>query len=154
MITIADRLGEPTMRWVAAFEAGGCMALLRGDLAEVERCAKQALKIGSEAGEPDAFMIYGAQIGPVRLIQGRVSDVSRASAERAGKPAVASMEGFAGVDVVWLGRGDDAAAIVAEAAADSFEHVPWDPNRTSTLALYADAAAQAGAPTPRRSCTS
>ena len=44
----------------------------------------------------------------------------------------------------WLGRGEEAAAIVAEAAADRFEHVPWDLVRTIALALYADAAAQTG----------
>ena len=43
----------------------------------------------------------------------------------------------------WLDRAEEAAAIVAEAAADRFEHVPWNWNATIALALYADAAAQA-----------
>jgi hypothetical protein len=45
----------------------------------------------------------------------------------------------------WLGRRSEAAAIVTEAAADRFEHVPWESTRSSALAMYADAAAQAGA---------
>jgi hypothetical protein len=44
----------------------------------------------------------------------------------------------------WLGRGEEAAAIVAEAARKRFAHVPWEQTRTAALALYADAAAQAG----------
>ena len=41
-----------------------------------------------------------------------------------------------------LGRGGEAAAIVTEAAADSFEHVPWESTRSNALAM---SAAQAGA---------
>ena len=33
MVTIAERLGEPTLLWVATYSGKGCLALLRGDLA-------------------------------------------------------------------------------------------------------------------------
>ena len=143
MIAIAERLGEPTMRWVAAFAAGGCMALLRGDLAEVERCARQARQIGSDSGEPDAAMIYAAQIANVRLVEGRVSDVSVLDRIVQANPLISTWKAALAWTLCWLGRRGEAAAIVADAAADRFEHVPWDSNRTSSLALYADAAAQA-----------
>jgi tetratricopeptide (TPR) repeat protein len=143
MIAIAERLGEPTTRWTAAFSAG-CGALLRGDLAEVERCAKQALHIGRDAGQPDAFMIYATQIGFVRLIQGRVSDVGVLEENVRANPLLPAWRATLAWTLCWLGRGSEAAAIVAEAAADRFEHVRWDQSRTGALALYADAAAQAG----------
>ena len=44
----------------------------------------------------------------------------------------------------WTGSFDQGAAIVKEAARDRFDHIPWDAVRTTTLALYAEAAAQSG----------
>ncbi len=143
MTMIAERLGEPTMRWAAAFSGAG-LALVRGDLGEIERCAKQALHIGSDAGEPDVFMIYAAQIGPVRLMQGRVSDVAALEQTVQAHPLIPAWKAALAWTLCWLGRGDEAAAMVAEAAADRFEHVPWDTSRKIALGLYADAAAQAG----------
>jgi class 3 adenylate cyclase/tetratricopeptide (TPR) repeat protein len=144
MSAIAERLGDPTMRWLAALVARAGMALLRGDLAEVERCAKQGLQIGSDAGQPDAYGFYAGQLGVVRLVQGRVSDVLALEKIVRAQPLVATWKAALAWSLCWLGRGGEAAAIVAEAAADRFEHVPWDWQRTSVLAMYADAAAQAG----------
>jgi hypothetical protein len=42
----------------------------------------------------------------------------------------------------WAGSFDQSGAIVREAAADRFEHVPWDTVRMTALALYAESAAQ------------
>ena len=144
MAAIAERLGEPTMRWVSAFTARACMPLLRGDLVEVERFAKQALPIGRDAGQPDAFMIYASLIGNVRLVQGRVSDVAALEQIVEANPLLSTWKAALAGTLCWLGRDSEAAAIVAEAAADDFERVPWDNNRMATLAMYADAAAQAG----------
>jgi hypothetical protein len=143
MTAIAERLGEPTMRWEAAFSARAGLAQLRGDLARIERHAKQALQIGRDAGQPDAFMIYAAQIGYVRLMQGGITDVLALEQIVQANPLIATWKAALAWTLCWLGRGDEAAAIVANAATDRFEHVPWDSNRTSALALYADAAAQA-----------
>jgi class 3 adenylate cyclase len=145
MTAIADRLGEPTMCWVAAFSAGGCMALLRGDFAEVERYSKQGLEIGREAGQPDAFVMYASQIGPVRIIQRRGGDVAGVEQAMQANPLLpAAWKAGVAWSLCWLSRGGEAAAIIADAAADRFEHVHWDSGRTAALAPYADAAAQAG----------
>jgi class 3 adenylate cyclase/tetratricopeptide (TPR) repeat protein len=142
MAALAERVGDPTIRWTCAYHAG-CLALLRGNLAAAERNAKQALRIGRDAGEPDAFMLYAAEIGIVRLIQGRVSDVVALEQSVHANPLIAAWKASLAWTLCWLGRTEDAAAIVAEAARDRFEHVPCDSTRSATFALYAEAAAQA-----------
>ena len=63
--------GEPSMRWNATFAGGAAQALLRGDLARAEELAEEALRIGSEADQHDARLIYGAQLTRIRVYQGR-----------------------------------------------------------------------------------
>jgi tetratricopeptide (TPR) repeat protein len=120
------------------------MARLRGDLAKAERCAEQTLQAAVDAGEPDGSMLYGAQISFLRILQGRAGEVV-APLEQSAKanPLIPAFMAALAWALCWLGRGDEAAAIVAEAARDRFEHVPWEQTRTAALAMYADAAAQA-----------
>jgi tetratricopeptide (TPR) repeat protein len=143
MTAIAE-VEEPTIRWAAVGIARASMALLRGDLAEAERYAKQALKIGRDAGEPDAFIAYAMQIFPVRLMQGRLSDLVPLEQSVQASPLVPVLKASLAWSLCWLGRGDEAAAILTEAAADRFEHLPWDHARMSALTMYAEAAAQTG----------
>jgi hypothetical protein len=59
-IAIAERVGEPAMRYRAAYDAEACVALVRGDPAAAEHGAVRALQIGTDAGQPDAQMIFSA----------------------------------------------------------------------------------------------
>jgi tetratricopeptide (TPR) repeat protein len=145
MVAISERLGEPTMRWQVAVSVRGGVAVLRGDLVAAERYAEQALQLGSDAGEPDGSLIHGAQIIFLRVLQGRAGEVV-ALLEQSAKanPLIPAWKAALAWSLCWLGRGDDAAAIVAEAARDRFAHVGWELGRMPALALYADAASQAG----------
>jgi tetratricopeptide (TPR) repeat protein len=87
-------------------------------------------------------MMYAGLMSPVRVLQGRVSDPDEQIVQA--NPFQPSWKAGLAWLLCWLGRGGEAAGIVAEAAADRFEHLPWDQSRKGTLALYADAAAQAG----------
>jgi tetratricopeptide (TPR) repeat protein len=145
MIAVADRLGEPTMRWQVAVSVIGGAALLRGDLVEAERAAEQALTMGSDAGEPDRFMIHAAQTIFRRILQGRAGEIVAPLEQSVqANPLIPAWKAALAWTLCWVGRGDEAAAIVAEAARDRFAHVPWELGRMPALAMYADAAAQAG----------
>ena len=145
MAAVAERLGEPHMHWQVAFNAGACMAMLRGDLPGLERCAEQGLEIGSEAGEPDALMISGAQLVLLRVMQGRAGEVVEMLEQGVkANPLISAWKATLAWTLCWLDRRDEAAAIITDAATDRFEHLPWEPSRASALATYADAAAQAG----------
>jgi tetratricopeptide (TPR) repeat protein len=143
---IAERVGDPAMRSTAAYNAT-CVALLHGDLATAEHGAMRALQIGTAGGQPDAEMIFGAQIMHVRLLQGRAAEiVDQLEQSVAANPRIPAFKGLLTCSLCWLDRRDEAARLVAQAAEDRFEHVPHDSVRTTALTLYADAAAQAGEP--------
>lgn len=55
------RLGQPTLRWLTRFLEAH-RAFISGTLTDSERLAEEALDIGTETGQPDAFNIYGAQV--------------------------------------------------------------------------------------------
>ena len=57
----ASSLGQPIFRWFVGFLTAH-RAMVAGQLDESERLAGEALNIGMETGQPDAFNIYGAQM--------------------------------------------------------------------------------------------
>jgi class 3 adenylate cyclase/tetratricopeptide (TPR) repeat protein len=143
MVAIAERLGEPHMRWIAGFAKAGLL-YVHGELAATEQAAQQALEIGGAAGEPDAYMVFGSQISMVRWMQGRANELTELVEQTAqAYPRIHAWKSALAAVLCWVGRVDEAAAIVEQAAADGFEHVPWDLVRLTTLAQYADAASQA-----------
>jgi class 3 adenylate cyclase len=144
MYALAERVGEPTMRWLATLIAKGCMPLMLGDLAASEAGALQAFQIGTEAGEPDAAALFGGQIFQLRALQGRAAETVEQLAEAVqANPLLPAFNAALAWTLCWLDRRDEAAQIVARAAADGFEHVPRDAARGAALVWFADAAAQA-----------
>ena len=139
---IAEQTRQPTQRWNAGFLAAG-MTCMRGELEAGERLAEQALQLGQEAGQPDAAVIYGATIVLIRMVQGRGAEVialiERMVTEYPGVPA---WEAALAYTCCLIDRRPEAAEILARAAAQHFEHLPYDQNRMVGLGLYADTAAQ------------
>ena len=62
----------------------------------------------------------------------------------AANPAIPAWRAALAQALCWLGRTEQAAAIITDAAADGFEHVRWDITRLATLVMYAEPAALAG----------
>ena len=153
---LADDLGQPSLRWFALFHSA-CEALLRGNLAEAERFAEEALQAGGGAGQPDALMVYRTVLLPIRVHQGRGREVVEAyelranentrnpSSAGARKPTLRAVRRASMAwAYCWLGRTAQGAAMVDAAARDRFDHVPWDQTRLTVLALFADAASLGG----------
>lgn len=57
------------------------LAALDGDVARAEHLAEEALSLGLHAGQPDAFIVYGAQLVFVRWLQGRLPELVDAVAQ-------------------------------------------------------------------------
>ena len=139
---IAEQTRQPTQRWNAGFVAAAMMCM-RGELEAGERLAERALRLGQEIGQPDAALIYGSTIVVNRMVQGRGAEVialvERTVAEYPGVPA---WEAALGYTCCLIDRRPEGAEILARAAAQHFEHLHYDSNRMTGLALYADTAAQ------------
>jgi len=142
-MTLAERVGQPGMRWHAHY-AAGLLALLKGDLDEAERFAELAYAIGQE-GEPDALMMYGGQSALVSAERGRqeeIVDLTEQIVEsNPGLPLFRS--GL--IDLyAHVGRGDDARRLLAEMHAAGFAALPRDQTWTTTYAWLARATAALG----------
>lgn len=141
---IAEELGQPTLRWMATWHAAAWQ-LLRGDLAAGESLAERAFVIGQEAGQPDAVLVYGAQLSFARRYQGRGQEIV-AAIERSVRayPGIPAWRAGLASTLCWVDRRVEAAEILEKASAQRFEDIPRGPTKTMTLALYADAASQTG----------
>jgi DNA-binding SARP family transcriptional activator len=141
---IATELGQPSLIWFARYIAAG-WALMRGELARGEELAQEALQLGTDAGQPDAILIFATQLFSTRVYQGRGDEVATmVERSAAAYPLLEGWQAGLAWAYCWLGRQAQAAAIVEHAAGEGFDHVAWGPERALTLALYADATAQAG----------
>jgi class 3 adenylate cyclase len=139
---LADQIGQPTLLWFDRFVRAG-LELLHGDLAAGERLAEDAWQLGQEAGQPDALLVYGAQISFIRSYQGRQDEILEMLRQSAS--AFAGVPGFrAGLagTLCSLDLHDEARPILEEAASDRFEHLGSNLGTLTALATYADAAFQ------------
>src|SRR5262249_20330573 len=142
----AAKLGQPILDWVAAYNRAG-WGLMRIPMAAADELVEEAFRLGQRAGEPDAVFIYGAQLASVRSYSGRGEEVSGMLEQSVSAyPELAVWRAAMAHVYCLLGRNDEAAAVVEQAAAKGFRDVPRDQTSTTAIALYADAAAQAGVP--------
>ena len=76
MERLAAELGQPVPRWLAG--AGRAQwNTLTGDFDEAERGATECLAEGQAAGQPDALMMFLAQLFTIRLHQGRLEELAQ-----------------------------------------------------------------------------
>jgi class 3 adenylate cyclase/tetratricopeptide (TPR) repeat protein len=144
MDRLADELSQPTLRWFVAWHRF-CLVYLAGRLEEAEQTAIEALQIGNDGGEPDAVMIYGAEIAMVRLDQGRLGElaplVEQAVADNPGLP---SFRPLLAICYLESNRLDDARHLFASDAANGFSDMPYDLVWAAGLGLWAHVCAALG----------
>jgi class 3 adenylate cyclase/tetratricopeptide (TPR) repeat protein/RecA/RadA recombinase len=141
---IAERLGQPTLRWMALI-AQATRATLAGDPEEAEQLAFAALELGTATGQPDSAALFGAQLANVRSMQGRgneLVDLLRQLADdNPGMPGFATLLAMFYCD---LDRPDDARALLEPFVADRFTSLPMDPVWPVFLASAAYSVAELG----------
>jgi hypothetical protein len=141
---IAERTRQPTHRSIAHYQAAA-LRYMRGELGAAERLAEEAFRIGRAAGEPGAALFCGVILTESRVFQGRGAEMAAANEQAvANLPGVTSAEPELARLYCYINRRNDAAEMLARAAAKRFERIPHDPSRVCSLAMYADAAAQTG----------
>lgn len=75
MSSISERTGQPILSWLTRYTQA-MRAAIAGDVQSSERLAEQALELGTASGQPDALTFYGGQLMRVRLMQGRLDELS------------------------------------------------------------------------------
>ena len=143
---LTTRLGQPRLQFVLGTQET-VRAQFDGHLDEAERSANTAVALGLETGEPDALSLFAAQLGPIRWQQGRLSEVAellgQIVAEAPGVAVFGAMQALAEADA---GRAGRARELLERAGTDGFAGVPADPVQLGTFALWAEVAADLGAP--------
>ena len=71
---MAERLEQPIFAWGHTFSMG-MRALVAGDTDRAEELATQALQIGADSGQPDAAIIFGAQLMNVTGQRGTMKEL-------------------------------------------------------------------------------
>ncbi len=139
----AERIGQPFNHWQVAFHRAW-KGVLEGDLEAAEEAATDALTLGTEAGQPDAFAYYGAQLISVRHKQGRLHEVvpliEQAVKDNPGLPAFRAV-------LVWAKSHDaaldDVSHLLDVEVANDFP-MSVDLQWLTSQVLWAEAAARCG----------
>jgi class 3 adenylate cyclase/tetratricopeptide (TPR) repeat protein len=134
--SLAASVPEPLIAWTRLLEES-TFALLQGDFQASEQWATQAYETGTASGQPDAVMIFGAQLSAVRFWQGRFGELVEQIVQFAGEQdSLPAWRASAALALIESGREDEAREL---ALAEDFQSVPWDQIWSTTMVLWADA---------------
>jgi class 3 adenylate cyclase len=137
MHTLSARLQQPALTWMSTFISAAA-AIRRGDHERSEQGAEAALRIGTESGQPDAFLFYGAQIIPSRLQQGTLGElrpmVEAAVVDNPGLPGIRAWLAVADLEA---GDTERALQLIQAESADAFASVPYDLLWLTSLSSFA-----------------
>ena len=136
---LVEQLDQPFMVWVESLQRA-TRALIAGDADTAEQFAGFAFRVGTESGQPDAFIIYGAQMLMVSWWRGSLGDmvtlIEGAVADNPGLPF------FKGVLAMAHAEGDrpgPAREILARFGETGYR-LPMDVTWLTGMVAYAEAA--------------
>ena len=142
---LVERLDQPFLNWVHTLQRV-TRALIAGDTDEAEKWATEALTIGTEGGQPDAGVIFGAQFIMVSLWRGTLADliplILQAIADNPGLPVFVAALTLAHSEADHF---DESRHLLEGFAGAGFE-LPLDPTWLTGMIAYADAAIECGDP--------
>ncbi len=137
MQALAAEIGEPRMVWnLAVFQA--FEDVMEARFVDGEREAERALGIGTEIGEPVAFMLYAGQLFMNRSFAGRYDDVVPLLEQAiAADPASVPFRLAHAISCAVIGREAEATAVLAAGAAAGFADIPRDHQWMTAVVGYA-----------------
>jgi tetratricopeptide (TPR) repeat protein len=142
---LVEELDQPFLNWVHTLQRT-TRALISGDCERAEELATEALRIGTDGGQPDAFIVYGAQIIMVNLWRGTLEPlvplIEQASADNPGLPVFNAALALAHAEA---DRTEETRSLLADFALRGFD-LPLDATWLTGMIAYADAAAECGDP--------
>ncbi len=139
MRSTAETLDQPSLNWVLTF-VRATRAQISGDTDRAEQLAEEALQIGTEGGEPDAALIWGAQTLIVSLQRGTMGElvpfITQTVADNPGIRTYIAVLAMAYVEGDHL---DEARLLLEEFAAGDFD-LPMDSAWLTGMVSYSGAA--------------
>jgi len=136
---LVEQLDQPFLNWVHTLQRT-TRALIAGDSYRAEELATEALQIGTDGGQPDAFIVFGAQIIMVNLWRGTLSAlvplIEQAIADNPGLPVFSAALALAHAEA---DRTEETRSLLEGFAGMNFE-LPLDATWLTGMIAYADAA--------------
>jgi class 3 adenylate cyclase len=71
---LVERLNQPVLRWTYLFTRAW-RAMMAGDTDVADQFARESFQIGTDSGQPDAFVMYGGQLITIGLQRGTLGDL-------------------------------------------------------------------------------
>jgi hypothetical protein len=138
MESLAERIREPFYRWHAK-AVRGTQALIFGQTALAERCAREALEFGARFGEETARHMYCTQMVGLLQMQGRLAEAEPLAREMMLLHAgVRGWVARVGVIDGLLGRREQARRCLGEIMARGLDWIHREPFALSGLCTVAD----------------
>ena len=135
MRTLASSIPEPTLAYLGLIHEAG-WAIVEGELQAAEALAREAFHAGKASGEPDAVQTLGAQMFPIRHVQGRLGELAEASVRLAvSDDNRSAWRAAAALALVEDGRPDDARELVL---AEDLASIPADPGWSIAMLYWAE----------------
>jgi tetratricopeptide (TPR) repeat protein len=136
-----DEAGLPNDRW-SLKRRQAVRLLVAGSTDQAERAATEALAAGRASHQPDAGLIYAAQLGMIRMVQGRLAEIEPALGTFVQRDPNAITRGLVAFLYCDLGRLAEAEALLARDAGNDFTDVPYEVAWLSVMTAYARVAAE------------
>ena len=142
---LVEELDQPFFHWVHTLQRT-TRALIAGDCHQAEALATEALQIGTDGGQPDAFIVYGAQMIMVNLWRGTLDPliplIEQAITDNPGLPVFGAALALAHAEA---DHTEETRELLTEFALTGFD-LPLDATWLTGMIAYADAAAECGDP--------
>jgi hypothetical protein len=136
------------LTWVTTFHEAA-NALLTGDPDRAEGLANDALQVGTDSGQPDAFAFYGTQLLGARLEQGRLGELTSLIAQLASdNPRITAYHAALCLAHLEAGESVEALELLHGRATDGFASVNHDTAWLDAMANYAKTAIELQAAGP------
>jgi len=133
---LANQVGQPSFKWADLFYRGA-RERIAGNLDEAERLATEAAAMD----EPDAFMVFAAQIAGIRWEQGRAEEL-RDLMEQAidNFPGISGFRAGLAIFDALLDRFDDARRMLDAELERGLDQIPRDQSELASLVIWSDVA--------------
>ena len=138
---LVEKLDQPFLNWVHRLQRA-TRALISGDTDQAEQLATEAFQIGTDGGQPDAFIIFGAQTIMVNLWRGTLDAlvplIEQAIADNPGLPVFVAALALAHAEA---DRTAETRALLEGFSKMNFD-LPLDATWLTGMIAYADAAVE------------
>ena len=140
-MTLADQIGQPTLRWIAMWTRV-LRSWLDGDLEAAETQTNDAFALGFESEQPDATVVPGVLLMFLRWAQGRTEEIEPVLTQMLGDNV--QLPGLkAGLAMMHCENGnfDEARAVAAAEVAVQFASIENDPYQLNSMVMWCHAVA-------------